>query len=111
MEQEKLPNSTLILVFGILSIVGCCCVYGVVGLIFGIVALVLAKKAAALHIENPEQYSGFKNVKTGKVLAIIGIVLSILTIIMIVLLYTTFGWEALQDPEAMQEAIEELLGE
>ena len=37
MEQQKLPNATLILVFGIISIVTCCC-YGIIGLIFGVVA-------------------------------------------------------------------------
>lgn len=31
MEQQKLPNATIILVLGILSIVTCCC-YGIVGL-------------------------------------------------------------------------------
>ncbi|MGB0789195.1 MAG: DUF4190 domain-containing protein, partial [Marinirhabdus sp.] len=48
MEQQKLPNATLILVFGILSIVTCCC-YGVLGLIFGIIAIVMAKKATATY--------------------------------------------------------------
>jgi len=42
MEQKKLPNATLILVFGILSILTCCC-YGIVGLILGIIAIVMAK--------------------------------------------------------------------
>lgn len=55
MEKQTLPNSTLILVFGILAILGCCC-YGVPGLIFGIIAIVLAKKAKALYMENPEIY-------------------------------------------------------
>jgi len=71
MEQQKLPNSTLILVFGIVSIVTCCC-YGIIGLIFGIIAIVLAKKATVVYLENPEQYTGYSNVKTGKILAIIG---------------------------------------
>lgn len=72
MEQQKLPNATLILVFGIISIVTCCC-YGILGLIFGIIALILANKATKLYKENPEIYEGFNNVKTGKILAIIGI--------------------------------------
>ena len=75
MEQQKLPNSTLILVFGIVSIVTCCC-YGVLGLIFGIIAVVMAKKATALYMESPELYTGYNNVKTGRILAIIGIVLN-----------------------------------
>ena len=32
-QRQELPNSTLILIFGILSIIGCCC-YGIVGLVF-----------------------------------------------------------------------------
>ena len=74
MEQQKLPNATLILVFGILSILGCC-FYGI-GIILGIVALVLASKASEVYAENPDGYTGFQNVKTGKILAIIGIILS-----------------------------------
>lgn len=81
MEQQKLPNSTLILVFGILSIPLCCCFTGVGGLLFGIITLVLSKKATATYVENPELYTGYQNVKTGRLLAIIGIVISALTLI------------------------------
>ncbi|RNC89566.1 MAG: DUF4190 domain-containing protein [Allomuricauda sp.] len=111
MEQQKLPNSTLILVFGILSIVGCCCFYGVVGLIFGIIALILAKKATSLYQENPEAYEGYNNVKTGKVLGIIGIILAALTLVMSIILISKFGLETMQDPEAIQEALEEYFGQ
>jgi uncharacterized membrane protein len=90
MEQQKLPNSTLILVFGIVSIVTCCC-YGVLGLIFGIIAMVLAKKATAVYLENPEQYTGYSNVKTGKILAIIGIGLNLIYLIYVVWLFATIG--------------------
>jgi len=110
MEQQKLPNATLILVFGILSIVTCCC-YGVLGLIFGIIAIVMAGKATALYKQNPELYSDFGNVKTGKILAIIGIVLSTIYLLMTVWAVSTFGLDALQDQELMQEKIEEMLGE
>ena len=109
MEQQKLPNSTLILIFGIVSIVTCCC-YGVLGLIFAIVALVLAAKASKVYNENPDLYTGYNNVKTGRILAIIGIILNILFIAYIAWIYITFGWEAMQDPEALQEAIEEMFG-
>lgn len=110
MEQQKLPNSTLILVFGILSIVTCCC-YGVVGLILGIVTIILAKKATQIYAENPDLYSGFQNVKTGKVLAIIGIVLSVIYLLFCIWAITTFGWEALQDQELMQEKMQEMMGQ
>ncbi|MFD2561139.1 CCC motif membrane protein [Aquimarina rubra] len=101
MEKQTLPNSTLILVFGILSIVGCCC-YGILGLIFAIVALVLANKATALYTENPELYEGFSNVKTGKILAIIGLILSGIYIILLIISFAMYGF---MSPEEMQEMI------
>ncbi|MER3376453.1 MAG: CCC motif membrane protein [Allomuricauda sp.] len=110
MEQQKLPNATLILIFGIVSIVTCCC-YGILGLIFGIIALVLANKALKLYAANPEMYEGVQNVKTGRILAIIGIVLNILFIAYIVWIYSTFGWDTMQDPDALREAIEDLFGQ
>ncbi|MEM7187311.1 MAG: CCC motif membrane protein [Bacteroidota bacterium] len=96
MEQQKLPNSTLILVFGIVSIVTCCC-YGILGLIFGIIAMVMAKKATAVYMENPEQYSGYQNVKTGKILAIIGIILSSLYLIYVIWIFATIGTDGLMN--------------
>ena len=50
MEKQNLPNSTLILILGILSIIGCCC-YGVIGLILAIITIVLAKKATETYIK------------------------------------------------------------
>ncbi|MBJ6369207.1 CCC motif membrane protein [Snuella sedimenti] len=110
MEQQKLPNSTLILVFGILSILTCCC-YGFIGLILGIVTIVLANKATQLYTTNPELYTGYQNVKTGKILAYIGITLSALYLIFVISMVITLGWEAMQDPELMQERMRELLGQ
>lgn len=110
MEQQKLPNATLILIFGIVSIVTCCC-YGILGLIFGIIALVLANKALKLYAANPEMYEGVQNVKTGRILAIIGIVLNLLFLAYIVWIYSTFGWDTMQDPDALREAIEDLFGQ
>ncbi len=107
MEKQKLPNSTGVLVLGILSILGCCC-YGFIGLILGIVALVLAKKATALHYETPDEYDGINNVKTGKILAIVGIILSAIYLIIIIGMVSYFGWDAIQNPELMQERLNEL---
>ncbi|NDV44444.1 CCC motif membrane protein [Flagellimonas sediminis] len=106
MEQQKLPNATLIMVFGIISIVTCCC-YGVLGLIFGVIALILANKAMKLHAENPDMYEGLSTVKTGRILAIIGIVLNVLYLLMCIWAISTFGWETLQDPQKMQELLEQ----
>ncbi|RED49620.1 CCC motif membrane protein [Seonamhaeicola aphaedonensis] len=109
MEQQKLPNATLILVFGILSILGCC-FYGI-GIILGIVAIVLASKATKMYAENPDSYTGIQNVKTGKILSIIGIVLSALYLFLIIWLVMTFGWETLQDQELMQQKMQEMMGQ
>tara|TARA_R110002020_G_scaffold39144_6_gene116860 strand:+ start:1700 stop:2020 length:321 start_codon:yes stop_codon:yes gene_type:complete len=103
MEQQKLPNATLILVFGIISIVTCCC-YGL-GLIFGIVALVMAGKATNVYMANPEIYSGYQNVKTGKILSIIGIILSAIYLIYVIYLFSTLGMEGIMNmnEELMKE--------
>ncbi|SHF55179.1 M penetrans paralogue family 26 [Salegentibacter echinorum] len=105
MQKQQLPNSTLILIFGILSIIGCCC-YGLVGIIFGIIALVMAKRATAIYNANPELYTGYNNVKTGKILAIIGLVLSILSLIGTIASFIMYG-----GIEGMQEMQEEILRE
>ncbi|MEO5788708.1 MAG: CCC motif membrane protein [Gelidibacter sp.] len=99
MEKQQLPNATLILVFGILSIVTCCC-YGIIGLPLGIIAIVLANKATALYATNPELYTGFQNVKTGKILAIIGVILNAIFLITVIWMYVSLGTEGIQD---MQE--------
>ncbi|GGX32688.1 CCC motif membrane protein [Aquimarina muelleri] len=91
MEKQALPNSTLILVLGILSIVGCCC-YGI-GIILAIITLVLAKKATTLYNENQELYSGFQNVKTGKILAIVGIALGAIYLIYVIFIFVTIGMD------------------
>lgn len=106
MEKQPLQNATLILVLGILSILTCCC-YGVLGLPIGIVALVLANKSTTIYAENPELYSGYNNVKTGKILAIIGIVLNVIFLAYVIWIISMIGWEALQDPEMLQDRIEE----
>lgn len=104
MEKQPVPNSTLVLVFGILSILTCCC-YGVLGLIFGIVALVLAKKANEAYLQNPELYTGYSNVKTGRILAIIGIILSVLYLVATIVVLSIYGLEGIQEmqDEMMRE--------
>ncbi len=94
--QQQLPNSTAVLVLGIISIVGCFC-YGIVGLVLGIIAVVLSGKATKLYQANPSAYSeaSYKNMKAGKVCGIIGLCLSavyfVIIIIYIVILGTTLS--------------------
>ncbi|MGJ8593271.1 MAG: CCC motif membrane protein [Aquaticitalea sp.] len=109
MENQKLPNATVILVLGIVSILGCCC-YGIPGLICGIIALVLASKAEKIYRLAPENYSDYGNVKAGKIMAIIGIILSVITIVYIIWVVSFIGLEALQDPELLQKRMMEMQG-
>ncbi|MBT0549640.1 CCC motif membrane protein [Riemerella anatipestifer] len=106
--KQNLPNATLVLVLGILSILGCCC-YGVPGIILGVVALVMYKKDNQLYLANPELYANYSNLTTGRILAIIGIVLSALNVLAYVVLIVLFGFEALTDQELLQERIQEMI--
>ncbi len=110
MEKQKLPNATAVIILGILSIVTCCC-YGVLGIILGIIALVLAKKDTQLYLENPELYSNYSTIKTGKILAYIGLILSFIYLLLVIWMIATFGFEGMQDQELMQEQLREMLGQ
>ena len=107
MEKQMLPNATLALVMGILSIVGCCC-YGVPGVIFGIVAIIISLKAEKLYKQDPESYSGYGNVKAGKIMGVIGLILSVLFAAYMAWFIGQVGWEALQDPEQLMKRMEEM---
>jgi beta-lactamase regulating signal transducer with metallopeptidase domain len=108
--NKKLPNATAVLILGISSIVTCCC-YGILSVIIGIIGLVLANKDAQIYAENPTAYSNYNNLKTGKILCIIGIILGVLSIAYFIFIFSYFGMEALQNPELMQERIRELSGQ
>ncbi len=107
MEKQKLPNSTLILILGICSIIGCCC-YSIPGLVCGIIAVVLATKATNVYKLAPENYSDYGNVKAGKIMGIIGIALSIIFFFILLWAVAFIGWDAIQDPELMQERMREI---
>ena len=109
MEQKNLPNSTLVLVLGILSIVSCIC-YGLPGLLCGVVAVIIGQKATNVYKESPESYKGFDNVRAGKVMGIIGIVLSVLFIIFMIWLISVVGMENMQDEQQLRERLNEVFG-
>ncbi|WP_291868479.1 CCC motif membrane protein [Maribacter sp.] len=109
MEQQKLPNTGAIIGLSIASILLCWC-YGVLGLLLSIVALILASKATKAYNTEPELYSDFGSLKTGKILAIIGIVLNVLFLLFMVwLIFSVIGVDALQDEELMKERLEEYI--
>ncbi len=105
MAEQNLPNSTIALIFGILSIPACCC-YGL-GLVFGIIAWILAGKDIKQYKLNFGAYSisSYKNAKAGKICGIIGVVLSALYIIACVALISYFGWAVLRDPDMIKEIL------
>jgi|SRR5690606_2922057 len=89
MSQQNLPGANTVLVMGILSVVGTLFCCGPFGAIFSIIALMQAKSANRLYLENPTAYADYSLMKTGKVLAYIGLILSL---IMLVLFIIYFGF-------------------
>lgn len=97
--QQNLPNATAVLVLGIISIVGCFC-YGIVGIVCGIIALVLAKKDNRLYLVNPSMYkaSSYSNLKAGKVCAIIGLIVSAIYLLLVIIVVAMVGMAGLMNP-------------
>ena len=110
--QIPVPNATVILVLGILSIVFCCC-YGILGIILGIIALVLASSSGKLYNAEPERYTkgSYSNMNAGKICAIIGLILSAVFAIYLVRTIQQIGIDALTDPELLQERLKELINQ
>lgn len=105
MEKQKLKNATISIVLGIVSFVGCCCTSGFGGLVLSGIALFLAKKDEKTYQENPEAYYNYGQVKTAKIIAIVGLILSVLTIVLYIYLESTGKMEELQEMlEEMKEA-------
>ncbi len=100
MAQQQLPGSGTALTMGILSIVltiFCC---GPFGMIFSFIGLSNAKSAERTYLQNPSEYIGYDNVKTGRILSYIGLGISILYLIftilyfgLIIALITTGGFD------------------
>lgn len=107
MNQQKLPNSTAVMVLGILSLVGCMC-YGIPGMILGLIGLILANKDEKLYRQNPALYSDYGKLKAGKILSIIGLILGLVSLAIIAFYISYFGWETVTNPELMQERIREM---
>ncbi len=98
-QKENLPNGTAVLVLGIISIVGCFC-YGIVGIVCGIIALVLAKKDMVRYNIEPGRYaaSSFNNLKAGRICAIIGTILSSLYLLILIFYIAFIGTAILSNP-------------
>ncbi|MFM7021539.1 MAG: CCC motif membrane protein [Flavobacteriales bacterium] len=102
---NPVPNSTAVLVLGIISIPTCFCL-GLVGLACGIIALVLAAKGTTAYTENPDMYtqSSYNNLKAGKICAIVGTCLSALYLVYIIFYFIFVGTVAFSFLELMKNA-------
>lgn len=90
MEQTRreLPDSTLVLVLGILSLIFCWC-YGIIGLILGIVAVAISSSRRRAYQANPEEYfeESYKTINAGRICGIIGICISAVIIVCVILFF------------------------
>jgi hypothetical protein len=89
--QQNLPNSTPVLILGILSIVLSCWYFSFLGIILGVVGLVLAGKDMSTYQAAPGKFtlSSYNNLKTGRTCAIIG--LSVAVVFFIIMMMIIFG--------------------
>jgi hypothetical protein len=94
--QQTVPNSVGVLVLGILSIVFCWC-YGILAIILGIIALVLAGQGEKAYMANQQAYTlaSYKNLRAGKICAIVGLSLGAVYIIVLVVYFIIAGTFAL----------------
>lgn len=83
--DKPLPNSSAILVLGIISI-ATACMYGVPGLVCGIISLSLYKKDRLIYLGDPVGYAAsFRNAHAGYICAIVGVSVSGLMILWLIL--------------------------
>jgi hypothetical protein len=84
--REPLPNSTGVLVLGILSIIFCWCL-GFIGIILGIVGLILGSRSKKLYREDPDRYSlsSYKNLNAGYICSLVGTIVSGLYLLLLII--------------------------
>ena len=85
------PHANLILAFGIVSIVTCCCCSGILGIIFAIIAIILAVNSKKEFNRNSDLYDEktFGKVNAGKTCAIIGLIVGILMFAIAIIVIST----------------------
>ena len=102
--KEKLPHSQAALILGISSIITACCCYGVVGIILGVIGIMQANKAVAVHNQDPDLYTGINNANTGKTTSIIGVVLGVIVVIVYLYILNSGQYDIIM--EQYQEMLE-----
>lgn len=90
-QPSNVPNAGGTLALGIISI-ATCWLYGIPGVICGIIALVLHKKDKAVYLSDPARYeASFKTSKAGFICGVIGLSLSALWLLYIIIVLVFIG--------------------
>jgi len=87
MNREILPGASNALTFGIIAIISTLICCGPFGAIFGFIGLSKANSAERLYQAEPDRYSGYENVKTGKVLSYIGLALAAIYLVFAIIYF------------------------
>lgn len=103
MEQQKLPNVTIVIVLSILGLL-CCCFAGIPGILFGGIGLILALNDEKKYKANPDTYSNYSQLKTAKILAIVALALGALYLI-----YTGFSISQMGGWDGYMEKVQEMM--
>ena len=75
-QQKQIPRSIAVMVLGIVSIAACA-IYGLPGLVCGIIALIMHRKVKAIHDSDPVSYArSYRFARAGYICGIIGTCLS-----------------------------------
>lgn len=89
--NQPLPGASNALTFGILSIVLTLICCGPFGAIFGFIGLSSAKQAEKIFELDPGNYSGYENVKTGRILSYIGLAIAAVYLILCIVYFGAIG--------------------
>ncbi|TNE53380.1 MAG: hypothetical protein EP338_12665 [Bacteroidetes bacterium] len=82
--NKTLPNATATLVLGIISL-ATFWLYGVIGIICGIIALALHPRDKRLYQEDPAAYQqSYKTARAGYICGLIGLIISVLFLIFVI---------------------------
>lgn len=87
MSQQPLPGASTALTMGIISIIGAISCCGPFAIIFSIIGLVNAKNADQLYKQNPQNYTGFESVRTGRILSYVGMALALIYLVFAILYF------------------------
>jgi hypothetical protein len=72
---------------GIIALIGSLTCCGPFAAIFSIIGLVQAKQAEKVYLEEPADYTGYENVRTGRILSYIGLAISIIILVLAILYF------------------------